>query len=1058
MQQRKSTAKINGDETVTYRSRPAITPTTVGMSPHPDLGGVNPAITLAGTIEVCFPGIPANRAMVAKYFPEYADQLIYRAEAVSHGHPCSALQRLIVENLMHKSLVKEGCRMIADVGGNAARAFKRDYVWTLAPLLDPVDALRPEPREGRGCRHLFNRCDCCIFDGYMSSYVLWFLKPEDVCIVVNKRTVLEKPVHFYAAVHEFSDVEGSLCNGEARYERFSMNGKGMVRMWLDGSSDVYEHPDLQWVQDTNYFEMYVDVDGNKVRIAMVWALWRTIESTHIYKFSMAPVGLKARAPMPKKNSLYDSTPVTKLNSLLENDALLVSSKKFGLKFDSEFLDYYVDSKSTLLTFKNTQVKIPKYLYAKVYSEALTRAFNSDNFISLINIAKLASDRCDYDKTQLPLIVLMVMLIVAKDLTDQHQVISNALPMFDEANEIRNFTQISWIDLFIRKTRKFFNFYKVTLFSVLNPIHLFDWAVYFGKTAFKYVQKLGYFRSVNVAYKAQLRDDLAPGAILYEGLLVRTLESSMEVDELPETRDDVRIKDNVLVARSQVELPVQGANLGIAFQYVPVVAANTIYNQYLAVRLRNCAKGGQQSDVRFQQFRTFVLTNIIKLLAPGNSGLPQIRAHAFEDWVIKQQPRKQKELRICKEKLEHGLYHQFKTTRSSLFVKAEFAFKSFSHEDNDKAHYFKPRGINALSPEAEVIYGPWGAAFQEYVMSIWNENNFIYLIAGSSNDSVGRYVTRLRNNKFVETDFKRFESSQHSGFYDLCVEIRKMFGAPQDYLTLMNAMVNRNVGSRQGLQAKWEATMLSGENRTLIDNSIITVFTLLYGLCHSEYQPEKGDLQEYLSLQLDKLILAHSVDRFGFLVQGDDTLIAVEKLPFRDYLDESLDSLGLLPDTIFHETVQTATFVSCRFYPVQDSLGAEVLMPAPKLFKLLPKMGFVLNVKNLKLDSGENRVLLKGKMLGLQKVCHFVPALREYISVVLSKLRTVEASEEEDKYKLTTHGEYLVTDATYNFIHLIYGVTRDEVVSFSNLLKQVQRYPATLGANDFITPARMAQDN
>lgn len=232
-----------------------------------------------------------HKAYLAKHFP--GKDFKVQDYAGFHPHPISNLERREAEADAYYEISKFGT--IVDIGGNASRhhAAGRNNVHSCCPILSPADVIRNSRYNNNHqfCTHKVSDCTCVVPDAYLSVHSLYYLKPDEICNLVNTCS----SGTLMAVLHLFDGVSGEFCSGEARWERRD----GKIYMIVEGNSVPYVHANMDWL-NSGYLSL-----ANQ---AMTWSQTNVMGSTRVYMFKKAPLGLKAEYGLPDlKTALSSNT-------------------------------------------------------------------------------------------------------------------------------------------------------------------------------------------------------------------------------------------------------------------------------------------------------------------------------------------------------------------------------------------------------------------------------------------------------------------------------------------------------------------------------------------------------------------------------------------------------------------------------------------------------------------------------------------------------------------------------------------------------------------------------
>lgn len=184
----------------------------------------------------------SQRKYIESQYPSYL--IKYIGPLHSAQHPVLNTSRLCDEHSQYDLLMALfRPESIHDVGGNPRRA--RGIVRTHCsnPVLDQADLIRdisrPIPANTTKCAHRAQECDCGPFDVAVATHVLYYLTPYDVYSIVertNKKVLL-------ASVHNVFAGYGVLGK-----DGWYMNDGETVEFFANNACYSYKHPSVNWLR------------------------------------------------------------------------------------------------------------------------------------------------------------------------------------------------------------------------------------------------------------------------------------------------------------------------------------------------------------------------------------------------------------------------------------------------------------------------------------------------------------------------------------------------------------------------------------------------------------------------------------------------------------------------------------------------------------------------------------------------------------------------------------------------------------------------------------------
>jgi hypothetical protein len=347
---------------------------------------------------------------------------------------------------------------------------------------------------------------------------------------------------------------------------------------------------------------------------------------------------------------------------------------------------------------------------------------------------------------------------------------------------------------------------------------------------------------------------------------------------------------------------------------------------------------------------------------------------------------------------------------------------------------KPRVIQACSPHATVATGMWFKAYQGYLHQEWNGN--LLFAAGRNAVQLSKWYTQMVRMRpvILEDDFSLYDTtfSMYAHHYVMRLYERSGFHRTTKVAhTIRHAQCTSKGYSRFGFRYQTKGTMRSGVADTCLSNSIVNLLSHLYAL--HKLNPTKT----FLKMQ----------EQVAMVVLGDDNLTL---LP-HDYAYDMapiLKKLGFIPKLKRVKSPGYATFLNMRPYPTLDDFGQVVYQFAPKMARLISRLGYAVE------EQQNPEAYVHGVATAFKNSCRHVPVLNDYVDRVCELTKRSDRQAEKSTYisrmmiyqmmdtgvdleKSYAFGE---TQVTRDFICEIYTITPDELAHIREVVRDVKQLP------------------
>lgn len=377
---------------------------------------------------------------------------------------------------------------------------------------------------------------------------------------------------------------------------------------------------------------------------------------------------------------------------------------------------------------------------------------------------------------------------------------------------------------------------------------------------------------------------------------------------------------------------------------------------------------------------------------------------FKDWLSRFTADRRARLQAGKNNVREspGLW------RAKLIRESHVKVEKDVYYDGDRV-LLDPRLIQGATPEFQAVTGPVTHSLSKLVSQLWGyDSNWgpVTYASGMSNEMVGKWyddaLVYVKTPFIIENDFSRFDNTIRSMAFVASKYFYKFVGVSDKHLdVIFSRKIIRGV-FRSGTYYQCLHTRCSGDGDTSVGNSIIN------GLVH------------HCLFQLLRC-------KYRIIVSGDDMLAVVDRPINASDIEKFLIALGFKPKTKIYRNPLLAEFCSARLWPCDHSF---VLGPKPG--RVVVRLGYTYRY----LLPGLEYVWLKSVFLGLHNEVSHVPILNVYTSHYLKLLSGIDAQASFDDHNFRSDRYHEVSDASYNTMSDVYGLDRNDVFRFEELIKTI----------------------
>lgn len=456
-----------------------------------------------------------------------------------------------------------------------------------------------------------------------------------------------------------------------------------------------------------------------------------------------------------------------------------------------------------------------------------------------------------------------------------------------------------------------------------------------------------------------------------------------------------------------------ACLGIGLAALqPSIPRNCKHNDIVAVVNRNSFIKPSPSSFLWTIIH-MIWTNKLLRIHDKNHIDIKIKPIDFNLWVKRYPIHKRQVLIDAKNDI--GNLDERKSSLIKSFIKKEHFMKSTTTDDPE----YDPRLIQGMTPQAQVITGPWIYSWSNRMKQIFNSSSRINYTSGMNSYDLGKRF-ELEYNTFnnpinIEGDGSRFDAHVRgciirSELADMC-----LLGASNKIIRSVMLRQETTGYTRNGIKYRANERK-SGTNETSCGNSNLnakmhyTIFKLT-------------NVKSYLMRVLgdDNSTIIHSEDSTNIL-PNIKKIITMAGFDWKLRVTDDLDF---------------AEYCSGRFYP--GKLGRNW---APKLGRLLCKLFYC---KESKWNNNAKTRLqwIRGVAVGSIQDINHVPLIRAIVNRVLQLTEGVKAEPILD-YNIP-HSPFKdeVTNETWIFMEKIYGIQQHDFERLEAEIYNIKTLPCLI---------------
>lgn len=502
--------------------------------------------------------------------------------------------------------------------------------------------------------------------------------------------------------------------------------------------------------------------------------------------------------------------------------------------------------------------------------------------------------------------------------------------------------------------------------------------------------------------------------------------------------------------------------------MPVCVATTQQNEFVAVCTR-VTKAVNAPEERFEKIFFHWLDINFDILFPDWTPVTHVD---FDAWNSRF-PQYTQKAHVQARARTQTFDLDYKTIcRRKAFIKKEINLPNTENFFKP----IKPRLIQSVSHEANVLLGPWMYAFTTKLKTIWNKNHFIFYASSTSSDTVGAFFWAMISEGYStlnDDDQEKMDAHIQRFHYKIEAYVYKRFGMTRDAKKIFKHQFYTVGYTAHSVRYEVPYKRKSGDPNTSGGNTVINglVHVFIYCVmcqlrmfithCYLSQNMRVGALLDTIEQEYKPEVIDTPVVKGAF--NGDDAVCASFLQPSRGefppehVLDQSqwngtvsvvhdaiMYALGLEVKSNFKnctlQDMYLINFCSARPYPVTNSPKGAIksLCMGPKIGRVISKFGST--VKTIK----DPKVFLKGTALGLVNDTMHVPILYDFVQQVLKCFAKVKAEPIHHDWRYHASGTWwsAKTEAK-TMLRYVYDIDDNDIKSLITYLRGINGFPCVL---------------
>lgn len=1025
--------------------------------------------------------------MQAQLTERFGRVVRYRANAGEHFHPTLAVEReLALEFILDyvgkvSPSYQAGVPVLDYFGNERAMARLELNHHSIMPQLVASDAVRwSNADRGRACQHLPLQCDCV--QGSVGVFVqsVQYASPQDVAILLDRT----QDKWGLAVVHRYTGISGSFyaTQGGKSEMAWYRSSSHVVHATMDGGMVSWEHDACDWLD-----KLHPVGGGACLQSQSIW----TNGVTHVYLLSLT----RNQPPPPVMREWNAATYSTTAEEVLY---ALPSTFNGRMNVALNTTEYKLENTKilrfggvlVLYAYTSLEVLVSEAIVNTLVSRLLTNVLDAAMFRQAVRWAyQLYAAAPNLPSSHLPRTVLASVLLAFQDtaqlttgvlvnyLDDNLAMFSvnNALVAFNPPRSV-NVTTIAGCLLSGATSYTVATLYPTTIsvapavtsslvahsaplvmavalpvVSVSVPPVALLWGAVSTVTTIVAVWQWAGVRSHDTKRCERIRATEASTnhVTLPWEVVTHDITPVFKATQSFAAKPAV-MAEGTLVTVREPELtrdPVAALTLrGVGFQVKPTYYNGGSAELESAVTNRLAIPTPAADPEQVKAAEGLYAQTPLQAAYMRRTKKFALSRNLVEQWATARYPKARvKELIKAYEEYERDGFT--KDDRSyDMFVKKEkqVALAFFDQWDIYQEHAVKaPRIILAMSDKVLVTTGPLFDAMAQARSELWSTVQWPGMAPAvaprhCSAEALGKWhsqvIEEVGEDALLAFDDDGTKWDAHTKEHAVAMEIRllvapfRLTDPALKNFVLHPSKVRASAG-KHGVKFSGGIQRATGESKTDIGNTTINEAKTVYIL---ERGSGKDVTQMHPRIGIDYWIAACGDDGFGlvrksFLFEqfGTEDLVRIKEIWHESGLRLGYDlTLNIGP-------VGDREFCSRWFYPV-----AGGYLPGGKIGRVLSRAGYFIDHKH--------EQTLKSATLGALRDNYHVPFLREYFERVLELLpKKSKLGGREEAHSLHCAERHEYDSSTLAFVERKYGLTREDLARFKQLLAGATSLPVTI---------------
>lgn len=859
------------------------------------------------------------------------------------------------------------------------------------------------------CGHTSQDCNCVEPDIHLFVHSLYYFKPVEIARILM-RTNAKKPCVAFAVVHHFEDAYGNfyLDPNTKRYEAtYHTDLSGNFSFAASGNAHSYNHPPISWLQASDRTSSGLHTFMGEPNLLMWDCAW-ICGTTRIYRLQLADGVVPPPPTIPAdlwgpvvRHSDQEILKIVNTHAhQVENVAsyTIRTPKVSRIMTDGYHVWYH--------TVTDEVVTMPRGLVGALAAKALARQRTPELYQTLVSMARTICHHLNipnFIEARVIILAASTALVCALELE------TNALggTWRKAARLIKLYNSVLG-GAPLRRPR----FWHWVKFAVCNRCFTVDNANHVDAVEWAAARNAGFQLPVN--RPLTVRNELFP------------VRNHKTLDPQLSTSSRLIVDDPRDLQRERRRSRLRP--YGICFaEITPNIIERDRESLLQGLKARLLKDNISTNDEVYANWKSLITATE----RPGTFlyDLSHVevdyldREVAYSLWNERFPPSKRNAHDSAKKWIDDGGVVTRAHGRLEVFVKME----KTSWVTLDGAVTADPRIICVPKPKIAVLVGPVIRQYAKAVSSLLTpmKDNLVVWATGCSCEDLGQrhdqYVSEFNDDLVVIVyDIKRYEASQSPGlkeFDDLGI----YNSAPRDPQVADCLRALSYIDPPRGSPQNDPAIIFQAPAGRQISGSPNTTS-----------RNTKGNIASLVHFFGEPRLLTGAA--WAAMVAGDNGTIYTRGTFWRalgslDGFHRSFHELGLDVDVKVYTNAWDADFCQLRPYPTADGT-----VFGPKIGRTLAKFGYVVN---------DNEADLRSTVPSLIRDSSHVPVLNVFAMQHYSILRSrytdkdIDSNDKPEIWKTHVRTNHLPCSDTYDMIEHVYGLTRDEVRGFDELLHDVE---------------------